>query len=71
MARAGLEKIVRPFQLRDTSPPQRVFDQYQKDTKDVVLTAGKGGSGKTFNGSYTVTATLYMDTKLKEPLGPS
>ncbi len=67
MSAAGLERIVRPFQTQEVSPPQRVLTDYQTDAPDsITLEYGRGGSGKLLQGSYSNTVTLYMDTKLKE-----
>lgn len=65
----SLERIVRPFQTRDVTPPRRVVDVAQsQDPAGVVLTIGKGGSGNVMHGSISYSMTIYMDTKLKEDI---
>ncbi len=67
MSSSSLERIVRPFQTNVITPPQRVLTDYQAEPEDVItLEFGRNGSGKTLQGSYSNTVTLYMDTKLKE-----
>lgn len=62
-----LERVVRPFQLRDVTPPRRSLTAYEVAAAPVALVLGKTGSGKAMHGSQSTTVTLYMDTKLKEP----
>lgn len=68
-----LERIIRPFQTLDRTPPKRVLTDYEKpgvgtdgDEEKIILTIGKGGSGKTLNSSENFTHNRYMDTHLKE-----
>lgn len=61
-----IEHIVRPYQLHDVTPAKRIPPSFATKPKNLILTIGKGGSGKTLNGSTSITTTLYMDTRLKE-----
>jgi hypothetical protein len=65
----SLEKIIRPFESRDVAPPRPyVAPNAQTGTSisNVTLEAGRKGELKTFNGSYTSSAHLYMDTRQNE-----
>jgi len=62
----SLERIIRPFQTHDVSPPQRVTVAEDADASDVVLAIGVVGSAKTFNGSESGSITTYQDVKIKE-----
>ncbi|MDB5555436.1 MAG: hypothetical protein JWL86_5420 [Rhizobium sp.] len=62
----SLETIVRPFQTADFSPPKPVVASGQSAPSNLVLTFGKSGSGRTFNGSESVSIRGYVDRKPKE-----
>lgn len=59
-------KIVRPFQLRDTTPPRRIFDPNAPAKENSILSVGKGGSAKTVTGNVSGSARYYMKKKVKE-----
>lgn len=63
----SIERMVRPFQTKVVTPPQRVLTDYASEGQQIItLEYGRSGSGKTLSGSTSITSTLYMDTKLKE-----
>lgn len=63
----SLEKIVRPFQLGETSPPKPVATgNICKDPKTIILKYGLGGSAKTLNGSININETFYAVKKMRE-----
>jgi hypothetical protein len=63
------EKIVRPAQLGDISPPKPqssgTVDQISAD-QETTLTFGKGGSAKLMFGSQTIDETFYAVKKMRE-----
>jgi hypothetical protein len=65
-----LERIIRPFQTGDVTPPRRYVPSdagtRASPPKNVLLQAGKVGSTKTFTGSVNFTQTYYLDTRQKE-----
>ncbi len=62
-----LEKIVRPFQLGDTSPPKPVGTGTScKDPNTNVLKFGDGGSAKLLFGSITIDESFYAVKKMRE-----
>jgi len=59
----SLEKVVRPYQLRQNSPPIRLEVASAVDPQPVILRIGRsggGGSGKILNGSYSYSASFYL-----------
>jgi hypothetical protein len=63
----SIEKIVRPYQTRDVSPPRVVVSAAPGTSDDpVVSTFGKSWSLKSLNGSETLDITYYMDKTMKE-----
>jgi hypothetical protein len=62
---AQLESIIRPFGILDISPPMREVSN-RRYVAPVSITAGKGGSGKTINCSYHLSAKWYKDTSVRE-----
>lgn len=63
----SLERIVRPFQTGEVSPPRIVPSSEATATQDnVVINPGARGSVKTFSGSYSLTVTYYYIKKPKE-----
>lgn len=61
-----LESIVRPFQLRGVSPPERYVLSGQRSSPPVICNWGRGGKGRTMNGSTSVTITAYLDQQIVE-----
>ncbi len=66
MSANGLERMVRPFQTQDFTPPRRVLTDYSAPEQGNIKLEYGHGSGKTLTGGSSITVTLYMDTKLKE-----
>lgn len=69
----SLEKIVRPFQTRDTSPPRIVLTGNQISVANAVTATdvvkviiGKSSGVKSVNGSETIDVTYYMKKWMKE-----
>lgn len=63
---ADFETIVRPFQRREVTLPQRIFDPSETLPTNVHLTLGIGGQGKTFNESFSEHITIFAETKSEE-----
>lgn len=64
---ADLEMLVRPHQTRDISPSKRPGrGSCEEGLKTVVLQFGKGGRGKLYTLSYSLSATNYMTKRQKE-----
>lgn len=56
-----LERIVRPFQTRDTSPPARFVDPNAQVVPNLVLQFGMEGDIKTLDGAFSSNLTGYTD----------
>lgn len=67
----SLERIVRPFQTRETTPPRVVLNgklQTSAAADTVKIDIGKSWSVKTLNGSETIDVSYYMKKWMKEKL---
>ncbi len=62
----SLERIVRPFQSKDVTPPQRIEDTTDTPPENVLIQCGQSGSTKTFNSSYSSTITSYVKANQHE-----
>jgi hypothetical protein len=62
----SLERIVRPFQSKDVTPPQRIFSPSETPVDNVRIVCGQTGSTKTFNSSYSSTITSYVENRHRE-----
>jgi hypothetical protein len=62
----SLERIVRPFQSKDVTPPQPIFNPSSPPVDNVLIQYGQTGSTKTFNSSYSSTITSYVENKHRE-----
>jgi len=66
----SLEKIIRPFQTRETTPPRFVMNpvtaQAATPAQPVVIVIGKSPAVKVLNGSETIDVTYYMKKWMKE-----
>jgi hypothetical protein len=62
----SLERIVRPFQSQDVTPPQRIVDTSESAPENVLIQCGQSGSTKTFNSSYSSTITSYVKANQRE-----
>jgi hypothetical protein len=58
---SDLESIVRPFQTNQITPAQTYYAPGQVGVPSVILRIGRGGSGKVLTGSYSYTASFYVD----------
>jgi hypothetical protein len=63
---SDLEQIIRPFQDGRVSPPQQYFQAGQVGVPPVVLRFGRGGQGKTLNGSVSILVSSYMTQYINE-----
>lgn len=61
-----LEHVVRPFESRGVSLPQRYVVPNQKSNPPVMLAWGRAGRGKTMGGSYSLVQTFYCDSQIVE-----
>ena len=56
------ERIVRPFQTGNVSPPTRIAPAGdEKPSENVLRIIGKGGRVITYNGSSHASASYYME----------
>lgn len=62
----SIENIVRPFQTPDFAPAKPYFTPGKTGAANVILRFGRGGGGKTFNGSSSASATYYMTQYINE-----
>lgn len=66
----SLEKIIRPFQTRETTPPRFVMNpvtaQAATGVEPVEIVIGKSPAVKVLNGSETIDVTYYMKKWMKE-----
>jgi len=62
----SLERIVRPFQSKDVTPPQRILNPSDLPVDNVLIQCGQVGSTKTFNSSFSSTVTSYVENKHRE-----
>ena len=66
----SLEKIIRPFQTRETTPPRFVMNPVTAQTvtpaQPVVIVIGKSPAMKVLNGSETIDVSYYMKKWMKE-----
>lgn len=60
-----IEKIVRPFETLDVTPPERFLPAPVPEVL-VRITPGIVGTTRTFQGTSNHTTTYYMDAKHKE-----
>lgn len=57
----ALDIVVRPYLIRNISPPQRVRRAAEKVTAPLMLTIGKSGRGKQMSGSASLSITYYSE----------
>lgn len=62
----SIEGIVRPFQTPDVSPSKPFYTAGKAAPQIVRLQFGRGGGGRTFNGSESMTASFYMTQYVNE-----
>jgi hypothetical protein len=62
----ALEKVVRPAQTGEVTPPRRVVNASEGPTEQAGFKAGRGGSGKSMNGSYSFQQTFYCEQHVNE-----
>lgn len=64
-----LEKVVRPFQLGDISPPKAVTQGSScAEVSSNVVKFGDGGSAKLLFGSITIDESFYAIKKMREKI---
>ncbi len=63
----SLEKVIRPFQLGDTSPPKPVATGSTcKEANPNIVKFGDSGSVKLLFGSITIDESFYAVKKMRE-----
>ena len=62
----SIESIVRPFQTPDASPARPYYVAGKAAPPLVFLQFGRGGGGKTFNGSQSASSTYYLSQYVNE-----
>ncbi len=62
----NLERLIRPFQSRDTTPSRRVPTSEPDKNENMVLSVGGKGSVKTYQISYSISVTQYMQKQERE-----
>jgi hypothetical protein len=66
----SLEKIIRPFQTREITPPRIVLTPVtataDTSAEPVTITIGKSPNVKLLQGSETIDVTYYMKKWMKE-----
>lgn len=65
----SLEKIIRPYQFREITPPRPPGTGKISSTgteTNIMVDFGKSFQLKTMNGSESVTVTFYMERWVKE-----
>lgn len=63
---SDLERIVRPFQLRDVSKPRTLQPATGQRQAKVRVIAGRSGGGKVMHGHSSASTTLYNKKYPKE-----
>lgn len=64
---SDFERIIRPFQTGDVTPPRRILKEGETPAANVVFELSTGDSAKTFQGSRSEQLNFYMTKKWKEP----
>lgn len=62
----SIEAIVRPFQTPNDAPARPYFTAGKGAPPNVNMQFGRGGGGRTFNGSYSYSASFYMTQYINE-----
>ena len=62
----SFEKIVRPFQSKDVTPPQVILDPAAEPLDNVKISCGATGETKTFSGSFSLERSYYVGQQLRE-----
>jgi hypothetical protein len=62
----SIESIVRPFQTPDFAPARPFFSASKAAPQNVILQFGRGGGGRSFNGSESYSASFYMTQYVNE-----
>lgn len=62
----NLETVVRPFQTNNVAPAQRYVNAGVAAVPNVRLQVGRGGQGKTMNGSFSHSASFYSVNQIQE-----
>jgi hypothetical protein len=56
----SMEAIVRPFQTPNVTPSTPYFTPGKAGVPNVILQCGRGGGGRMFSGSLSVSESFYM-----------
>jgi hypothetical protein len=64
----SLEKVVRPYQTREITPPSVIVPTAMASSNDkpVQIVVGKSWSIKSLSGSETLDISFYMEKWMKE-----
>jgi hypothetical protein len=65
-----LERIVRPFQLGDISPPKPVASGTSSAPQTNIIKYGESGTAKLLFGSETIDESFYAVKKMREKPKP-
>ena len=68
---SDLENIVRPFQTDGVDPPQQFFPAGQPSVPNIIIRAGRSGSGRMFTESASFDASFYMTQYVNEQMQAS
>jgi hypothetical protein len=63
---SAFEKLVRPFQAKNTKPPRYKPTSEKPPNENMVLSIGGGGEVKTYQNSYSLSVTRYMTKQDRE-----
>jgi hypothetical protein len=63
---SSFERIVRPFQSKDVTPPQRIVVPEQEPVENIVIACGEVGQTRTFHGSFNSRHSLYVEQSYRE-----
>jgi hypothetical protein len=63
---SGLENVVRPSESPNWAPEQRFIPSGQKSADPILVSIGRGGSGKQFSGNASVKQSTYCDAAENE-----
>lgn len=55
----SFERIIRPFQTNEVSPPRLVLPESGQSAQIVKVQIGRSGGGKIFQGEASASQTVY------------
>ncbi len=65
---SNIEKLVRPFQTKDTTPgrPLKTSETVTNDPSNAILSVGGSGQVKVYQVAYSHAVTCYMTKQERE-----